>query len=120
MVAATAPQAGWRPPSAARCRGAGLTLRSSGPSQDRLIVSGLETDKRRRNLTLKPKDNIDDLQQLCSQGFKRLQTFTMPISPSPLATRLVHTSITITKTLRDAEEASRFMNRLEDPKPKSR
>ncbi|MER8995896.1 hypothetical protein [Mesorhizobium sp. M0678] len=32
------------------------------------------------------------------------------------ATRLVHTSITITKTLRDAEEASRFMNWLEDPK----
>ncbi|MER8550179.1 hypothetical protein NKH41_31870, partial [Mesorhizobium sp. M1169] len=66
------------------CCGAALTLRSSGPSQDRLIVSGLETDKRLRNLTLKPKDNIDDLQQLCSQGFKRLQTFTMPISPSPL------------------------------------
>lgn len=36
------------------------------------------------------------------------------------AIRLVHTSITITKILRDAEEASRFMKRLEDPKPKSR
>ncbi|WP_352724942.1 hypothetical protein [Mesorhizobium sp. C264A] len=29
---------------------------------------------------------------------------------------LVHTSITITKTLRDSEEASRFINRLEDAK----
>jgi hypothetical protein len=32
------------------------------------------------------------------------------------AIMLVHTSITITKTLRDAEEASRFINRLEDAK----
>ncbi|MER8822982.1 hypothetical protein NKH70_24830 [Mesorhizobium sp. M0991] len=47
-------------------------------SQDRLIVSNPETDQRRRNLTLKPKDNIDDLQQLCSRGFKRLQTLTTP------------------------------------------
>ncbi|MER8536807.1 hypothetical protein NKH61_23490 [Mesorhizobium sp. M1005] len=41
-------------------------------------VSNPETDQRRRNLTLKPKDNIDDLQQLCSQRFKRLQTLTTP------------------------------------------
>lgn len=32
------------------------------------------------------------------------------------AIMLVHTSITITKTLRDAEEASRFINRIEDAK----
>ena len=32
------------------------------------------------------------------------------------AIMLVHTSITITKTLRDSEEASRFINRLEDAK----
>jgi hypothetical protein len=32
------------------------------------------------------------------------------------AIMLVHTSITITKTLRDAEEASRFINRVEDAK----
>lgn len=32
------------------------------------------------------------------------------------AIMLVHTSITITKTLRDAEEANRFMNKLEDAK----
>ncbi|TGS65811.1 hypothetical protein EN844_16545 [Mesorhizobium sp. M3A.F.Ca.ET.201.01.1.1] len=32
------------------------------------------------------------------------------------AIMLVHTSITITKTLRDAEEAGRFINRLEDAK----
>ena len=32
------------------------------------------------------------------------------------AIMLVHTSITITKTLRDAEEASRCINRLEDAK----
>ncbi|MER9600321.1 hypothetical protein, partial [Mesorhizobium sp. M0244] len=50
-----------------------------------MIVSGLETDKRRRNLTLKPKDNIDDLQQLCSQGFKRLQTFVSVTSTARLS-----------------------------------
>ncbi|ESX62720.1 MULTISPECIES: hypothetical protein [unclassified Mesorhizobium] len=54
------------------------------------------------------------------KGSSACKHFTMPISPSPLATKLVHTSITITKTLRDAEEASRFMKRLEVPKPKSR
>ena len=32
------------------------------------------------------------------------------------AIMLVHTSITITKTLRDAEEANRFLNKLEDAK----
>ena len=32
------------------------------------------------------------------------------------AIMLVHTSITITKTLRDAEEAGRFLNKLEDAK----
>jgi hypothetical protein len=32
------------------------------------------------------------------------------------AIMLVHTSITITKTLRDSEESSRFINRLEDAK----
>jgi hypothetical protein len=32
------------------------------------------------------------------------------------AIMLVHTSITITKTMRDAEEASRFINKLEDAK----
>ena len=32
------------------------------------------------------------------------------------AIMLVHTSITITKTLRDAEEAKRFINRVEDAK----
>jgi hypothetical protein len=32
------------------------------------------------------------------------------------AIMLVHTSITITKTLRDQEEASRFINKLEDAK----
>ncbi len=32
------------------------------------------------------------------------------------AIMLVHTSITITKTLRDAEEANRFINKLEDAK----
>ena len=32
------------------------------------------------------------------------------------AIMLVHTSITITKTLRDAEEESRFINRIEDAK----
>ena len=32
------------------------------------------------------------------------------------AIMLVHTSITITKTLRDAEEAGRFINKLEDAK----
>ena len=32
------------------------------------------------------------------------------------AIMLVHTSITITKTLRDAEESNRFINRLEDAK----
>ncbi|MEQ1953870.1 YiaA/YiaB family inner membrane protein [Mesorhizobium yinganensis] len=32
------------------------------------------------------------------------------------AIMLVHTSVTITKTLRDAEEASRFINRVEDAK----
>lgn len=32
------------------------------------------------------------------------------------AIMLVHTSISITKTLRDAEEASRFINRVEDAK----
>lgn len=32
------------------------------------------------------------------------------------AIMLVHTSISITKTLRDAEEASRFINKLEDAK----
>ncbi|MER8602490.1 hypothetical protein NKJ73_21515 [Mesorhizobium sp. M0074] len=62
-------------------RAGSLTPSSTGCerlSQDRLIVSNPETDQRRRNLTLKPKDNIDDLQQLCSQGFKRLQTLTTP------------------------------------------
>lgn len=49
-----------------------------------LIVSNPETDQRRRNLTLKPKHNIHDLQQLCSQRFKRLQTLTAPLSPPPL------------------------------------
>ena len=33
------------------------------------------------------------------------------------AIMLVHTSITITKTLRDSEEASRFINRLEEASP---
>lgn len=32
------------------------------------------------------------------------------------AIMLVHTAITITKTLRDAEEASRFINRIEEAK----
>ena len=32
------------------------------------------------------------------------------------AIMLVHTSIAITKTLRDAEEANRFINKLEDAK----
>ncbi len=32
------------------------------------------------------------------------------------AIMLVHTSIAITKTLRDAEEASKFINKLEDAK----
>ena len=32
------------------------------------------------------------------------------------AIMLVHTSITITKTMRDAEEAGRFINKLEDAK----
>ncbi|HTV71080.1 MAG TPA: YiaA/YiaB family inner membrane protein [Rhizobiaceae bacterium] len=32
------------------------------------------------------------------------------------AIMLVHTSITITKTLRDAEESKRFINRVEDAK----
>ena len=32
------------------------------------------------------------------------------------AIMLVHTSITITKTMRDAQEASRFINKLEDAK----
>lgn len=32
------------------------------------------------------------------------------------ALMLVHTSISITKTLRDAEEANRFINKLEDAK----
>lgn len=32
------------------------------------------------------------------------------------AIMLVHTSITITKTLRDSEEASRFINRVEEAK----
>jgi hypothetical protein len=32
------------------------------------------------------------------------------------AIMLVHTSITITKTLRDQEEAGRFINKLEDAK----
>ena len=32
------------------------------------------------------------------------------------AIMLVHTSISITKTLRDAEEANRFINKLEDAK----
>lgn len=32
------------------------------------------------------------------------------------AIMLVHTSISITKTLRDAEEANRFINRVEDAK----
>ena len=32
------------------------------------------------------------------------------------AIMLVHTSITITKTIRDAEEADRFFNKLEDAK----
>ena len=32
------------------------------------------------------------------------------------AIMLVHTAITITKTMRDEEEASRFINRLEDAK----
>lgn len=32
------------------------------------------------------------------------------------AIMLVHTAVTITKTLRDAEEQSRFINKLEDAK----
>ena len=32
------------------------------------------------------------------------------------ALMLVHTSIAVTKTMRDAEEASRFFNKLEDAK----
>jgi len=32
------------------------------------------------------------------------------------AIMLVHTSITITKTLRDSEEASRYINRIEEAK----
>jgi len=32
------------------------------------------------------------------------------------AIMLVHTSISVTKTLRDAEEAKRFINKLEDAK----
>lgn len=32
------------------------------------------------------------------------------------ALMLVHTSISITKTLRDADEASKFLNKLEDAK----
>jgi hypothetical protein len=32
------------------------------------------------------------------------------------AIMLVHTSVTITKTLRDSEEAGRFINKLEDAK----
>jgi hypothetical protein len=32
------------------------------------------------------------------------------------AIMLVHTSITITKTLRDSEESKRFINRVEDAK----
>lgn len=32
------------------------------------------------------------------------------------AIMLVHTSITLTKTIRDAEEAERFFNKLEDAK----
>jgi hypothetical protein len=32
------------------------------------------------------------------------------------AIMLVHTAVTITKTLRDAEEAGRFINKLEDAK----
>lgn len=83
VVAATAPQAGWRPPSVARRCGATLARRQR-LWQDRLDCIEPETDQRRPNLHLKPKDNIDDLQQLRSQGFKRLQTLTMPLSLSPL------------------------------------
>jgi hypothetical protein len=32
------------------------------------------------------------------------------------ALMLVHTSVAVTKTMRDAEEASRFINKLEDAK----
>lgn len=86
-----APQAGWRPPSAACRCGAALMPCSSGfqrPPQDRLDCIGPETGQRRPNLTLKRKDNIHGLQQLRSQGLKRLENnhhATLAIAASMMA-----------------------------------